>query len=90
MINISFIWIDLNIICSCEESLGDIEKIQLWHDNSDSSGWYVCEVNVEDLKDMTSYAYPCYKWLSVTSPIPKVETEITLESTTFLQVFKFF
>lgn len=71
------------------EPLGDILKVQVWHDNSggSESGWYVCETSVADLVLGASYAYPCYRWLSVQAEDAKVEREITLESpTTFLQV----
>nr|XP_053655234.1 uncharacterized protein LOC128704203 [Cherax quadricarinatus] len=79
-------------ILTTAEPLGDILKVQLWHDNSGSdSGWYVCETSVGDLVLGARYAYPCYRWLSVQAEDAKVEREITLESpTTFLQDFEHF
>lgn len=71
------------------EPLGDILKVQVWHDNSggSESGWFVCETSVADLVLGAIYIYPCYRWLSVQAEDAKVEREITLESpTTFLQV----
>ena len=62
-------------------------KVQLWQDNSDSSGWYVCEVSVDDLINASTFTYPCYAWLSVISDDARVDREITLESeTSFKQV----
>ncbi|KAK7067469.1 hypothetical protein SK128_018137 [Halocaridina rubra] len=80
-------------ILTTPEPLGDILKVQVWHDNSggSSSGWYVCETSVADLVLGARYAYPCYCWLSVQSEDAKVEREITLESpTTFFQDFEHF
>ncbi|KAK4293210.1 hypothetical protein Pmani_034078 [Petrolisthes manimaculis] len=80
-------------ILTTPEPLGDILKVQVWHDNSggDASGWFVCEVSVADLVLGACYVYPCYRWLSVQADDAKVEREITLESpTTFLQDFEHF
>lgn len=75
------------------EPLGDILKVQVWHDNSggSESGWFVCETSVADLVLGAIYIYPCYRWLSVQAEDAKIEREITLESpTTFLQVCEHF
>lgn len=80
-------------ILTTAETLGDILKVQVWHDNSggSSAGWYVCETSVADLVLGARYAYPCYCWLSVQAEDAKVEREITLESpTTFFQDFEHF
>ncbi|KAG7157719.1 Polycystic kidney disease 1 like 1-like, partial [Homarus americanus] len=80
-------------ILTTPEPLGDILKVQVWHDNSggSESGWYVCETSVADLVLGARYAYPCYRWLSVQADDAKVEREITLESpTTFIQDFEHF
>lgn len=80
-------------ILTTAEPLGDILKVQLWHDNSGgrSAGWYVCETSVVDLVLGARYAYPCYRWLAVQAEDAKVEREITLESpTTFFQDFEHF
>lgn len=75
------------------EPLGDILKVQVWHDNSggSESGWFVCETSVADLVLGAIYIYPCYRWLSVQAEDAKIEREINMESpTTFLQVCEFF
>ncbi|MPC36647.1 Polycystic kidney disease protein 1-like 1 [Portunus trituberculatus] len=80
-------------ILTTPEPLGDILKVQVWHDNSggSESGWFVCETSVADLVLGAVYTYPCYCWLSVQAEDAKVEREITLESpTTFMQDFEHF
>lgn len=80
-------------ILTTPEPLGDILKVQVWHDNSggSESGWFVCETSVADLVLGAIYIYPCYRWLSVQAEDAKVEREITLESpTTFMQDFEHF
>lgn len=80
-------------ILTTPEPLGDILKVQVWHDNSggSESGWFVCETSVADLVLGAIYIYPCYRWLSVQAEDAKIEREITLESpTTFLQDFEHF
>ncbi|CAL4064898.1 unnamed protein product, partial [Meganyctiphanes norvegica] len=77
-----------SFILTTPEALGDILKVQVWHDNTggERAGWYICEVSVSDLVSGATFTYPCYRWLSVSCEDARVEREITLETpTTFWQ-----
>ncbi|XP_026000938.1 polycystic kidney disease protein 1-like 2 isoform X3 [Astatotilapia calliptera] len=47
-------------------SLGDLQGIRLWHNNSGShSAWYVGNVMVQDLQTEEKWHFLCNSWLSV-------------------------
>ncbi|XP_053722204.1 polycystic kidney disease protein 1-like 2 [Synchiropus splendidus] len=47
-------------------SLGDLQGIRLWHDNSGSHpAWYVNKVTVQDLESGQKWQFLCNSWLSV-------------------------
>ncbi|KAK5620417.1 hypothetical protein CRENBAI_024454 [Crenichthys baileyi] len=47
-------------------SLGDLQSIRLWHDNSgDHPAWYVNKVMVQDLETGRKWHFLCNSWLAV-------------------------
>ncbi|XP_014843096.1 PREDICTED: polycystic kidney disease protein 1-like 2 isoform X1 [Poecilia mexicana] len=47
-------------------SLGDLQSIRLWHDNSgDHPAWYVNKVTVQDLETGQKWHFLCNSWLAV-------------------------
>uniref|UniRef100_A0A3B5LZZ0 Polycystic kidney disease 1 like 2a n=1 Tax=Xiphophorus couchianus TaxID=32473 RepID=A0A3B5LZZ0_9TELE len=47
-------------------SLGDLQNIRLWHDNSgDHPAWYVNKVMVQDLETGQKWHFLCNSWLAV-------------------------
>ncbi|XP_015238922.1 PREDICTED: polycystic kidney disease protein 1-like 2 [Cyprinodon variegatus] len=47
-------------------SLGDLQSIRLWHDNSgDHPAWYVNKVMVQDLETGQKWHFLCNSWLAV-------------------------
>ncbi|KAM4743702.1 polycystin-1-like protein 2 [Anableps anableps] len=47
-------------------SLGDLQRIRLWHDNSgDHPAWYVNKVMVQDLESGQKWHFLCNSWLAV-------------------------
>uniref|UniRef100_A0A8C6YX29 Lipoxygenase homology PLAT domains 1 n=1 Tax=Nothoprocta perdicaria TaxID=30464 RepID=A0A8C6YX29_NOTPE len=46
--------------------LGELKKLRIRHDNSGgSSGWFLERVEIVDLKESTTYYFPCQRWLAV-------------------------
>ncbi|GFR73048.1 LOW QUALITY PROTEIN: polycystic kidney disease protein 1-like 1 [Elysia marginata] len=65
-------------ILTLPESLGRIQKIQLWHNNSGSSpGWYLRQAVVRDLNSGQAAYFLCQQWLAVDRDDGKVEREFT-------------
>ncbi|KAK5935294.1 hypothetical protein CgunFtcFv8_020669 [Champsocephalus gunnari] len=47
-------------------SLGDLQSIRLWHDNSGAHpAWYVNKVTVQDLENGQKWHFLCNSWLAV-------------------------
>ncbi|XP_026234452.1 polycystic kidney disease protein 1-like 2 [Anabas testudineus] len=47
-------------------SLGDLQSIRLWHDNSgDHPAWYINKVMVQDLESGQKWHFLCNSWLAV-------------------------
>uniref|UniRef100_UPI0037E779AE polycystin-1-like protein 2 n=1 Tax=Semicossyphus pulcher TaxID=241346 RepID=UPI0037E779AE len=47
-------------------SLGDLQGIRLWHNNSGSHpDWYVCNVMVQDLQTEQKWHFLCNSWLAI-------------------------
>ncbi|XP_065519706.1 lipoxygenase homology domain-containing protein 1 isoform X2 [Lathamus discolor] len=46
--------------------LGELKKLRIRHDNSGTSpSWFLERVEIVDLKDSTTYYFPCQRWLAV-------------------------
>ncbi|XP_053543932.1 lipoxygenase homology domain-containing protein 1 [Ictalurus punctatus] len=46
--------------------LGQLRKLRIRHDNKQASaGWYLDRVEIVDLKEETTYFFPCQRWLAV-------------------------
>ncbi|XP_032531612.1 lipoxygenase homology domain-containing protein 1 [Chiroxiphia lanceolata] len=46
--------------------LGELKKLRIRHDNSGTSpSWYLERVEIVDLKESTTYYFPCQRWLAV-------------------------
>ncbi|KAM8857141.1 polycystin-1-like protein 2 [Synchiropus picturatus] len=47
-------------------SLGDLQAIRLWHNNSGKHpAWYVCQVVVQDLQTWQKWNFLCNSWLAI-------------------------
>ena len=50
---------------SLPESIGAVERVQVWHDNSGfSPSWFLNSIKVLDTFSSQQWVFPCYKWLS--------------------------
>ncbi|GAB0202568.1 lipoxygenasey domain-containing protein 1 [Grus japonensis] len=46
--------------------LGELKKLRIRHDNSGASpSWFLERVEIVDLKESTTYYFPCQRWLAV-------------------------
>ncbi|XP_068279481.1 lipoxygenase homology domain-containing protein 1 [Nyctibius grandis] len=46
--------------------LGELKKVRIRHDNSGASpSWFLERVEIVDLKESTTYYFPCQRWLAV-------------------------
>uniref|UniRef100_A0A8C3C6T7 Lipoxygenase homology domains 1 n=1 Tax=Cairina moschata TaxID=8855 RepID=A0A8C3C6T7_CAIMO len=46
--------------------LGELKKLRIRHDNSGGSpSWFLERVEIVDLKESTTYYFPCQRWLAV-------------------------
>lgn len=53
-------------LASCEDFLGDLTYIRIWHDNSGKSpAWYMSKVAVHDLNTNKKYLFINEAWLAV-------------------------
>lgn len=58
-------------------NLGDLKKIQVWHDNSGiSPSWYLSHVIVNDLQTDHKYYFFAYKWFSLEQENGSIQKEI--------------
>ncbi|XP_053283068.1 polycystic kidney disease protein 1-like 2 [Pleuronectes platessa] len=54
------------ILLTTHFSLGDLQSIRLWHDNSgEQPAWYVNKVMVQDLESGQKWHFLCNSWLAV-------------------------
>ncbi|XP_060073681.1 polycystin-1-like protein 2 [Ylistrum balloti] len=54
-------------IMGTTESLGELNYIRVWHDNSGSGGersWYLSKITIDDPQTRKRYVFLCDKWLS--------------------------
>ncbi|XP_047144117.1 uncharacterized protein LOC105843386 [Hydra vulgaris] len=77
-------------IMTTNSSLGDLDYIRLWHDNS-GGGWYLKDIVVVDLQTEEQFLFIGHRWIAIDQGsclldciIPVASTE---ESTNFTYVF---
>ncbi|XP_065653648.1 uncharacterized protein LOC136080649 isoform X2 [Hydra vulgaris] len=78
-------------IMATQSTLGDLDFIQLWHDNS-GGGWYVKNVIIIDLQTEKRFVFIGHCWIAVDLGLCKLDCVIPVasyeESTSSLFVFK--
>jgi hypothetical protein len=53
-------------LCSAPKSLGDLNHIRIWHDNSgDHPAWFLRQIVVRDIQTDTKWFFICNKWLAL-------------------------
>ena len=64
------------------ESLGAINRVQLWHNNAGASpGWFLSRVTIKDVNTSTAYYFNCCRWLAVERDDGRVEREFAAVET---------
>ncbi|XP_063964557.1 polycystin-1-like protein 1 [Lytechinus pictus] len=64
-------------IISVPESLGNIQRLQLWHNNAGlSPSWYLSRVSVRDLLTGQKWFFICERWFAVEEDDGKIEREL--------------
>ncbi|XP_070576142.1 polycystin family receptor for egg jelly-like [Ptychodera flava] len=66
----------LNFKMAVKNSIGQLDYIHIWHDQSasgDASSWYLDRIVVIDLQTEQRYDLLCYKWFAVDKDDGKVE-----------------
>ncbi|RLV99983.1 hypothetical protein DV515_00009258, partial [Chloebia gouldiae] len=57
--------------------LGELKKLRIRHDNSGSSpSWFLERVEIIDLKESTTYYFPCQRWLAVEEDDGQIAREL--------------
>ncbi|KAL2296415.1 hypothetical protein Nmel_015731, partial [Mimus melanotis] len=57
--------------------LGELKKLRIRHDNSGASpSWFLERVEIVDLKESTTYYFPCQRWLAVEEDDGQVAREL--------------
>ncbi|XP_047125391.1 uncharacterized protein LOC105844194 isoform X2 [Hydra vulgaris] len=78
-------------IMATQSTLGDLDFIHLWHDNS-GGGWYVKNIIIVDLQTEKKFLFIGYCWIAVDHGLCKLDCVLPVasfeESTSFLFVFK--
>ena len=65
---------------SVPESLGNIQRIQLWHNNDGHSpSWYLSRISVRDLLTGQKWFFICERWFAVEEEDGKIERELEVE-----------
>ncbi len=67
-----------NFIIHTEESLGDVSKLDLWHEGDKNDGWRVDYINIIDNKTNRSYCFPVNAMLDKNSGLQ--QTIVHLEN----------
>ncbi|XP_055877066.1 polycystin family receptor for egg jelly-like isoform X1 [Biomphalaria glabrata] len=68
-----------HFVMACEECLGDLQCIKIWHDNSgkgNDATWYLDQIDIVDLQNTKGYYFVCGEWLS-----PEFSLETTIAAT---------
>ena len=65
-------------IIGCQTSLGALKHINIGHDNrGENAGWFLEEVEVEDLTEDCLYQFPCNRWLAVNEDDGAISRDLT-------------
>uniref|UniRef100_A0A8U8BKQ1 Uncharacterized protein n=1 Tax=Geospiza parvula TaxID=87175 RepID=A0A8U8BKQ1_GEOPR len=57
--------------------LGELKKLRIRHDNSGASpSWFLERVEITDLKESTTYYFPCQRWLAVEEDDGQIAREL--------------
>uniref|UniRef100_A0A8C3XGD8 Lipoxygenase homology domains 1 n=1 Tax=Cyanoderma ruficeps TaxID=181631 RepID=A0A8C3XGD8_9PASS len=57
--------------------LGELKKLRIRHDNSGTSpSWFLERVEIVDLKESTTYYFPCQRWLAVEEDDGQIAREL--------------
>ncbi|XP_065660243.1 uncharacterized protein LOC105846130 isoform X4 [Hydra vulgaris] len=78
------------LIMATQSTLGDLDFIQIWHDNSEG-GWYIKNIVITDLQTKKKFLFIGHRWIATNCnpssdcviPVASIE-----ESTNFTFVFK--
>nr|XP_006819461.1 PREDICTED: uncharacterized protein LOC100374130 [Saccoglossus kowalevskii] len=63
-------------LMSTRKSLGDIQFINIWHDNSgqgENKSWFLNQIEIKDLQTNEKFYFLCDRWLAVDEEDGKVE-----------------
>ncbi|XP_076349473.1 uncharacterized protein LOC143246519 isoform X3 [Tachypleus tridentatus] len=67
----------VSFVVSTAKPLGQLWKVQVWHNNSGSSpSWYLKDITVTHLNTNETFCFTCEQWLSVEEDDGQVEREI--------------
>lgn len=78
-----------NFTLSVPESLGDLVKIKIWHDNSGKSpAWFFSQVQIVDVQTEEKWHFLGNRWLAVEKGSGQIETEIQAADKRKLAGFK--
>ncbi|XP_062369972.1 lipoxygenase homology domain-containing protein 1 [Cinclus cinclus] len=57
--------------------LGELKKLRIRHDNTGASpSWFLDRVEIVDLKESTTYYFPCQRWLAVEEDDGQIAREL--------------
>ncbi|XP_022249693.1 uncharacterized protein LOC106466023 [Limulus polyphemus] len=80
----------VSFVVSTAKPLGQLWKVQVWHNNSGSSpSWYLKDITVTHLNTNETFYFTCEQWLSVEEDDGQVEREIPVceQSPSFWEKF---
>ena len=78
-----------NFTLSVPESLGDLVKIKIWHDNSGKSpAWFFSQVQIVDVQSGEKWHFLGNRWLAVEKENGQIEVEIKAAAKKELAGFK--
>ncbi|XP_077991610.1 polycystin-1-like protein 2 [Glandiceps talaboti] len=66
----------VKFVMAVPESLGTIQGIKIWHDNSGkdkSASWCLAKILIEDIQSNKNYFFTCNRWLAVDKDDNKIE-----------------
>ncbi|KAG9355040.1 hypothetical protein JZ751_001753, partial [Albula glossodonta] len=66
--------------------LGPLKKLKIRHDNAQSNAsWFLDRVEIVDLKDDTTYYFPCQRWLAVDEDDGQIARELVPVDEAFMK-----
>lgn len=72
-----------------DSSLGDLNHIRIWHDNSgDHPAWFLRQVVVRDFQNDTKWFFVCNKWLALEKGDGKIDRILYVSSEKEINGFK--